>query len=141
MDTAAAEGFQFQSSGNQGYSIPINEADSVARLIKAGTASATVHVGSTAFLGVTVQEASSTDGSTSSGAQIYQVISGGPAAAAGLQSGDTITELGGKSVTTPQDLTNVILAEKAGRSVQVVYTDTSGSTQTATVQLGSGPPQ
>jgi S1-C subfamily serine protease len=142
MDTAAAQGFQFQSSGNQGYSIPINEADGIAKLIKAGTASATVHVGSTAFLGVTVQEATSQDGSSAaSGAQIYQVIKGGPAAAAGLESGDTITELGGKSVTSPEDLTNVILSEKAGNSVQVVYTDANGATQTTTVQLGSGPPQ
>ncbi|MDA8057752.1 MAG: trypsin-like peptidase domain-containing protein, partial [Actinomycetota bacterium] len=53
MDTAASAGFQFQptgGSGVQGYSIPINEALSIARKITSGASSSSVHIGPTAFL-------------------------------------------------------------------------------------------
>ena len=44
--------YESGGSGNQGFAIPINEALTIARQMVAGTASATVHIGSTAFLGV-----------------------------------------------------------------------------------------
>ena len=50
---------QSQSSGTQAFAIPINEAVSIAAQIEGGNSSATVHLGSTAFLGV---ELSSTGG-------------------------------------------------------------------------------
>ncbi len=59
MDTAASSGYQFQSQGNQtttqAYAIPINAALAIAKQIEAGTTSATVHIGATAFLGVEIQ--------------------------------------------------------------------------------------
>ena len=62
MDTAASSGTQFQSqsgqAAEQAYAIPINEATSIAKQIEAGTTSATVHIGATAFLGVETQPAS-----------------------------------------------------------------------------------
>ena len=62
IDTAASAGFSFQSSGqssgNQGYAIPINEAISIAKQIQSGTCSSTVHIGATAFLGVEVAQSS-----------------------------------------------------------------------------------
>jgi S1-C subfamily serine protease len=62
IDTAASGGFSFQSpnqsSGNQGYAIPINTANSLAKQIVAGTASSTVHIGATAFIGVEVADPS-----------------------------------------------------------------------------------
>ena len=58
IDTAASAGFSFQSndqsSGNQGYAIPIDTALSIARAIEAGSSSSTVHIGETAFLGVEI---------------------------------------------------------------------------------------
>ncbi len=45
---------QSQSSGTQAFAIPINEAVSIAAQIEGGNSSATVHLGSTAFLGVEV---------------------------------------------------------------------------------------
>ena len=141
MDTAAAQGFQFQSSGDQGYAIPIAKAESVAGAIATGTSSSTVHVGPTAFLGVEVTNAESSDGANAAGAQIASVVSNGPAADAGLQEGDTITSLGGNSVVSPEALTNAMLTEKPGDSVRVQYVDAEGNQQSATVQLGSGPPQ
>ncbi len=56
MDTAAStsSGSFMQSSGNQGFAIPINEALSTASQIESGQGSATAHVGATAFLGVLI---------------------------------------------------------------------------------------
>jgi len=140
MDTAAAQGFEFQSSGNQGYSIPISTATAIAKKIEAGTTSSVIHIGTTAFLGVTVESAQSA-GTGSSGAAIAQVFPGTPASSANLQQGDTITSVSGVTITSPESLTNVILSKKPGDTVSVVYTNTNGSQQTTNVQLGSGPPQ
>ena len=66
VDTAASAGtsFQFngQDQGNQGFAIPINTALSIARQIVAGNGSSTIHIGTTAFLGVEI----SPNGSSSS---------------------------------------------------------------------------
>src|SRR5208282_4181551 len=73
MDTAASSGTQVQSqsgqTAEQAYAIPINEATSIAQQIEAGTTSAKVHIGATAFLGVETQPASqgSDNGSGGSG--------------------------------------------------------------------------
>ena len=56
MNTAASSGSQFQSqsgqTAEQAYAIPIDAATSIAKQIEAGTASANVHIGATAFLGI-----------------------------------------------------------------------------------------
>ncbi len=140
MDTAAAQGFQFQSQGTQGYAIPVSTAATTAHAILDGTSSSTVHVGATAFLGVEVESAQAS-GSGTSGAVIALVVQGGPAANAGLTAGDTITALGGKGVSSPEGLTQVMLSQKPGNTVQVEYLDSSGRQQSASVQLGNGPPQ
>jgi S1-C subfamily serine protease len=57
MDTAAASNFVFRSTAGDGYAIKIGKALSLAKQIVAGHASARVHVGATAFLGVQVQSA------------------------------------------------------------------------------------
>ena len=51
MDTAASEDNGFQTSGSQGYAIPIATALSLARQIESGDASTTVHIGATGFTG------------------------------------------------------------------------------------------
>jgi S1-C subfamily serine protease len=142
MDTAGSTGFQFQSSANQGYAIPINEALSVAKQIVAGSASSTVHVGATAFLGVEVESSAQVGfGSSVSGALIAGVVSGGPAAQAGLVAGDTITSVDGQSIASPTALTTVMLAQKPGGSAQVTYVDSAGQQHTTTVTFTSGPAQ
>jgi S1-C subfamily serine protease len=73
----------------------------VAEQIAAGNASATVHIGPTAFLG-TETPAGPLYGS---GATIVGVVSGGSAANAGLMPGDTIVALDGRIVTSPAALT------------------------------------
>jgi S1-C subfamily serine protease len=67
VDTAASAGYSFQfngqSQGNQGFAIPIGTALSIAHQIAAGQGSNTIHIGTTAFLGVEI----SPNGSTGSG--------------------------------------------------------------------------
>jgi S1-C subfamily serine protease len=70
IDTAASDGTSFQSpdgqnTGTQGYAIPINTATSIAKQIEAGTASSTVHIGATAFIGVAVADPSTGCGASS----------------------------------------------------------------------------
>jgi S1-C subfamily serine protease len=134
--TAGSEGVEFEGVADTTYAIPINEAMRVARQIEAGRASATVHVGPTAFLGVEVESASS-----GSGALIVGVISGDPAAKAGLSAGDTITAIDNRVVTSAQSLTTLLLQERPGASVRLQYLDPSGQVHTMTLHPGSGPPQ
>jgi S1-C subfamily serine protease len=138
MDTAASTGFGYASYGeSDGYAIPIGKALAIVKQIVAGTSSSTVHVGATAFLGVQVQSL----GFGGEGAGIAGVVSGGPAASAGLQAGDVITAIDGQSVSSASDIQPIVLAHKPGDTVTVTYTDPTGASGTATVALGSGPPQ
>jgi S1-C subfamily serine protease len=168
IDTAASAGFSFQSSGqsagNQGYAIPINEAITVAKQIEAGTTSSVTHIGATAFLGVEVAQTScdgsgssglgggfgggfggnfgNGSGSTStSGALICSVVTSGPAQESGLAAGDTISSFNGQTVASPSALTNFLLPFHPGDKVTIGWTDSSGQSHTASVQLSSGPPQ
>ncbi|MGH3253910.1 MAG: S1C family serine protease [Streptosporangiaceae bacterium] len=160
IDTAASSSYQFQSqssSGEQAYAIPINEAVSIANQIKAGTTSADVHIGATAFLGIEIQPASSsgfgsggfggsgsggsgsgTSGS-GSGVSINGTISGSPAANAGLTAGDEITSLGGQQVATAEDVAHVLVSYHPGDSISVTWLDQSGQSHTQTLTLTTGP--
>jgi len=166
VDTAASAGFSFQSSGqsqgNQGFAIPINTALNLARQIEAGNASSTVHIGETAFLGVEIspQGGSSnsnngggfggifgnsgntgSSGPSVAGASVAGVVTNEPAQEAGIAQGDVITSLGGTSIGSADALTNAMATHHPGDKVSIGWTDTSGQTHTATVQLSSGPPQ
>jgi S1-C subfamily serine protease len=176
MDTAASAGTSFeyngQSSGTQGFAIPIDTALSIAKTIESGSGSTTVHIGETAFLGVEINAQSSNSsgasggdgggfggffggnsgstgstgstgntGSSASGASVASTVTNGPAQEAGLAEGDVITTLGGKTINSANDLTNAISIYHPGDKVSIGWTDSSGQTHTATVQLSSGPPQ
>ena len=145
MDTAASTGsgfgIAFRTPTNDAYAIPIAKALTVAGQIAAGKSSATVHIGGTAFLGVEVQAVSDGFGSAEPGALIAAVVPDGPAANAGLGPGDVITAVDGRTITTPQSLTTVVLTRKPGATVQVAYTDQTGASGTVSLTLGSGPPQ
>ena len=69
MDTAASSSDQSagqSATATQAFAIPINEAVSIAQQIEAGTTTADVHIGATAFLGLELQGSSSgSDGSGS----------------------------------------------------------------------------
>jgi S1-C subfamily serine protease len=128
------------SSVNQGFAIPINEALTIAREMVAGKASATVHIGGTAFLGVELASSDSYYGEpTVSGAEIAGVIDGGTAAQAGLAEGDVITSLGGHTVDSATTLSTLMAGYHPGTKVELGWTDANGQSHTATVSLGSGP--
>ena len=148
IDTAASTstGFQFASeqASTQAFAIPINEALSIASQIEAGTASSTVHIGSTGFLGVEVMSASSAQAQgvqSGSGAVVAGVISGSAAQSAGIAAGDVITSVDGKAVSSPSALQSAMEQYHAGDRVSLGWTDQSGQSHSATVQLATGPAQ
>jgi S1-C subfamily serine protease len=137
MDTAASVGFSFQTTGTEGFAIPVNSAMAIAKKIESGQASASVHIGPTAFLGV--QVSSSRLGSSPSGAVIGEVLSSAPAASVGLAAGDVITSLGGHAVGSAPALTTLMQRHHPGDRVQVDWTDSAGNRHSAIVQLATGP--
>jgi S1-C subfamily serine protease len=140
MDTAASAHFGFQSvAATEAYAIPIAKALTVAHAISSGNASATVHIGATAFLGVEVQSVAAH--ASASGAVIASVVSGGPAASAGLAAGDVITAIDGHTVSSPSAVPGLVLTKKPGAMITVAYLDQSGTSHAASVTLGSGPAQ
>ena len=87
-----------------------------------------------AYIGV------STAPTQNGGAQVGEVTAGGPAAKAGIQPGDVITEVGGDKVTDPADVASAIENDKPGDKVDVKVTR-SGSERTVQVTLGQRPDQ
>ena len=135
MDTAASTGFSFETQGNQGFAIPINQAMAIAGDIRGGKESSTVHIGATAFLGVEIDP----NGAGVSGASVSSAISGGAADQVGIASGSVITSLGGATVDSASTLTNLISRYHPGDKVQIGWTDANGQTHTATVTFANGP--
>lgn len=128
LNTAASENYHL--GRGQGFAIPINEAMSIAGQIQAGGASGTVHTGSTAFLGVGVNDANG-----GAGAVVRQVIPTGPAAGAGINPGDVITSINGQPVNSATALTNILDQHHPGESVTVGLEN-----RTTNVTLAGGPP-
>ena len=147
MDTAASTGFGFQAASvSDSYAVPINTALRLAKQIESGKASAAVHIGPTAFLGIEVSATVAdggfgSGGTTPAGGLIAGIVPGGPAASGGLAAGDVITAINGQSVSSPSTITSLILTKKPGAKITVTYTDQLGTSHLTTVTLGSGPPQ
>ena len=156
IDTAASAGTSIQTSQTgAGFAIPINKAGNLGKQIFAKQASATIHIGPTAFLGVRVSSSGSQNGGNgqfgngqgngqfgngaTQGANVSSTVPGTPADQAGLTDGDVITTLNGKSIASADALTTALQAFHPGDSVTLGWTDVQGQTHTATVQLGTGP--
>jgi len=141
MDTAASAGFSFQSSSDQGFAIPINQALSIAHRILDGKGSSTIHIGATPMLGVKVETAPIGYGAGSTnGAVVQTAVPGTPAASVGLTEGDTIISLGGQAITSSSSLVAVKDRYHPGDKVQVVWLDSSNVRHTATITLATGTP-
>ena len=83
---------------------------------------------------------SGTNGSgTSHGVTIAGALPGSPAASAGLTEGDTITSVGGQTVSSATDIQQILVKYHPGDKISVSWVDQSGQSQTATVTLASGP--
>ena len=107
-----------------GFAIPIDSAKDVADALMRG------ETPQHALLGVQVSDVSS------GGALVESVTSSGPAANAGLQPGDVITEVDGSTVEDASALTAAVRSHRPGDRVSVTYLR-DGETRTATATLGS----
>jgi S1-C subfamily serine protease len=133
MDAAGSTDSEVNTS-SPGYAIAIDKVRAIGKQIEAQTASAVVHIGDTAFIGVDVED-------TQTGVIISDIVAGTPAEQAGLQQGDVITSLDGTTLSTSDDLRTALFAHHPGDTVTLGYTDTTGAAQTASITLASGPPQ
>jgi S1-C subfamily serine protease len=149
MDTAASSSYQFQGTGQsqnsgatEAFTIPINEATQIASEIESGNPTGSVHIGATAFMGIEINTEGQSDGfgqQQASGAELAGVLSGSPAANAGLGADDTITALGGQTVTNAEDIQHILVKYHPGDSIQVTWVNAEGAQQSATMTLTSGP--
>ena len=110
-----------------GFAVPSNTVKSVADDLIAGK------VVQHSYLGVTVG-----DSQTGSGAVIGTVRAGGPAAAAGLKSGDVITAIDGHPILNANKLTAAVSSHSPGDTLKITVTR-GGSSLTITATLGTRP--
>ncbi len=134
MDTAASNGYTMQIAGEEGFAIPINMARAIAADIEARKASRTIHIGPSAFVGISAQDASS-----GAGVEIVGVFAGSPAQKAGLPTGDIITTLNGKTVSSASELIGALRAFHPGDAIDLGWAGPSGRQQTSTIYLVTGP--
>ncbi len=136
MNSAASATFAFRGGGGNGFAIPINRASAIASQIRAGRASAGVHIGPTPFLGVGLA-----DETDAPGGLVAVVASRSPAERAGLEAGDTIVAFDGRPVRTRAGLVALLLRKRPGARARLAWVDRLGNREAATVTLASGPPQ
>jgi len=112
-----------------GFSIPSNFAKRISEeLIANGVAT---H----GLLGASVMTSSSDPNSTTVGAIISAVSSGGAAEAAGLAEGDIVTNFNGVPITDANDLTAQVRVLPAGGTADLTY-QRDGRTETVSVTVG-----
>ncbi|HEX6458320.1 MAG TPA: trypsin-like peptidase domain-containing protein [Thermoleophilaceae bacterium] len=111
-----------------GFAIPINTAKAaVAQLEQTG------HV-SHGYLGIATAD------NNQGGATVATVQSGSPAESAGIQQGDVIRSIDGKTVNSSEDVVSMIESRAAGTKVTIVL-ERGGSSHSVTVTLGQQPSQ
>jgi putative serine protease PepD len=122
------------SAGNVGinFAVPVELARSVADEIIA-----TGKVTHSSF-GLQVSSVPPPATGTSGGLYVNAVVPGGPAALAGLQQGDVITEVDGQPATNPTQLALLTVKKKPGEPVTITY-DRAGKSADTTVTLGPTP--
>jgi putative serine protease PepD len=117
------------SDGSEGvgFATPVDTVKSVAdTLISGGKVQ---H----AYLGIHVS-----DVANNGGAKIGSVESGSPADSAGLKAGDVITAIGGKQISSADDLTASVNSYKPGDKATLTV-DRGGSTKSISVTFGTRP--
>jgi len=138
MDTAASSAYQLQAGATEAFAIPIGQATSVAGQIKAGRASATVHVGPTGFLGVQVG-LYAVPFTARTEVVVIGTMAGLPAASAGLAPGDVIVSIDGRAVTSPSGIQALLEPYHPGDRASIGWRDASGRAHATTVVLAVGP--
>ncbi|WP_131822980.1 S1C family serine protease, partial [Mycobacteroides chelonae] len=109
-----------------GFAIPVDQAKRIAdQLIATGKATR-------ASLGVQVNRASA-----GSGAQVVDVVGGGPAAAAGLPVGAVVTKLDDRIISSADALVAAVRSKAPGDTVTLSFIDPSGAARSVQVTLGN----
>ncbi len=140
IDTAASSSYTFRSTGSQGFAVPINTAVDIASQILNHKSSATVHIGPTAFLGVSLNPPRSQGGTGSStGASVTGVLPGSAASQVGLAAGDVIVSVDGRTVDSPTKLSTLLGAYHPGDKVTIGWKDSLGVRHIGVAQLAKGP--
>ncbi|MFC9836513.1 S1C family serine protease [Rhodococcus sp. NPDC127530] len=116
------------------YAVPIDTAMTIVDQVRAGTTSATVHIGDTPLLGISVTD-------DDRGAEVLWVSIGTPADDAGIEIGDVITEFDGTPVRSSDDLSEHMIGRHPGDEVAVRWFDESGHQRSTTIVLEKGPPR
>ncbi|HTW20390.1 MAG TPA: trypsin-like peptidase domain-containing protein [Mycobacteriales bacterium] len=125
LSQASIDGSQSGNIG-VGFAIPINQARTIANeLMTTGHA---VHP----LLGVTLEDQTSASGADK--ALVHSVVSGGPAAKAGIKAGDVITGIDGVSTEGADAVIAAIRSHLPGQRVTVTI-ERGGSTKTVTATL------
>ncbi len=131
MNSAGSVSATVRSSG---YAIAINHARTIAKQIAALQTSTLVHIGETAFIGVSAHD-------TPDGVAIAGIVPGSAAETAGLAVGDVVDSIDGVAIQQSADLRKILFGHHPGDQIAVGYTDATGNSFTVTVTLGAGPPQ
>ncbi len=140
MITAGATSGPGQAVAPVGFAIPIDHALSIVGQIRSGNTAGGIILGVPGFLGVQVSpsETAQAGAQGTTGALVVGVVSGTPAAAAGIVQGDVITAIDGRRITSSASLGPAIRAHAPGQTIRVTWVG-SGGTHTATVRLAAGP--
>ncbi len=125
------------SAQNIGFAIPIAQVESlIPELQKGGAATS-----GGGYLGVDITTLTAAlrqqyGLKPTSGVLILDVLAGSPADSAGLQQGDVIVDIDGKTIDSAEALQNVVQSDKPGQSISVIYY--SGTAKhTTSVTLGT----
>jgi len=117
------------------YAVPIATALAVVQQVGTGQDAGTVRVGPAGYLGIKVADS----GQTGSGKTITAVVSGSPAAKAGVVAGSRLTRVGTTPIKASTNLATVIRAMEPGQQVAIEWIAPNGTSHSATVTLGSSP--
>ena len=120
------------TGSSDSYGVPIEDALAVVEQIESGEEYGTVHIGPPAYLGISVTD----DGDA--GAPVAGVVAGGPAAEAGMETGDRITAVDGAEVGDVAPSSPRSTSTSRETAVELTWTH-GGQERTATVTLDESP--
>lgn len=131
INTAIRSADSAQSGGQGGsiglgFAIPIDDARAIAEEL--------IRTGRVAHADLGVNSRSVTDGATD-GAQVQNVVAGGPAAAAGIADGDVVVDVAGRPIASADELVVAVREHSPGEQVPVRLVR-QGRPLTVTVTLG-----
>ena len=118
-----------------GFAIPVDSAIQIANELIANGSVTHSFFG---MVTVPVPGPSGTESGTPQGLFVQSVEPGGPAAAAGLHTGDVITQIDGQPATSNIQIESLTLTKRPGDKVSVTYLR-NGQSATATITLGASP--